>query len=131
MAPSREPFDLLYIESTVLNTYQWEHKSLSEWLALLVVSKAVIDVPRLIRALDMIDGALDGKIAQDAVAGAAGTSKSSFTKLFRATGGMPLRRFVLWRCLNVAVAAMGEGAAATTAAHTAGFSDSAHFFRGQ
>lgn len=68
-------------------------------------------------------------MTQGVIARAAGMSKSSFTKLFRASVGMPLRRYVLWRRLNIAIAAIGEGSDATTAAHQAGFADSAHFSR--
>lgn len=129
LAPIPEPLDLLYVEPTLLAESGGVDKSLSDWLAALRHQKAVIDDPRMIRALEAIDGALGGKIAQDMIARAAGMSKSSFTKLFRATTRMPLRRYVLWQRLNIAIASIGEGAAATTAAHKAGFADSAHFSR--
>jgi len=129
LAPSQQPLDLLYIEPTFLGGHEAETRPLSEWLAALRRRKTTIDDPRVIRALEAIDDGLGGKVTLDMVACAAGMSKSSFTKLFRAIIGMPLRRYVLWRRLNVAVAEIGAGADATQAAHKAGFADSAHFSR--
>lgn len=129
LAPSQPPLDLLYIEPTLLEGSEGESRPLSEWLSVLRQRKATLDDPRMIRALEAIDDGLGGKATLDMVARAAGMSKSSFTKLFRAIIGMPPRRYVLWRRLNVAVAAIGEGADATQAAHKAGFADSAHFSR--
>jgi len=129
LEPSQLPLDLLYIEPTLLDGREGEDRTLSEWFSALRQRKATIDEPRMIRALEAIDDGLGGKITQDMVARAAGMSKSSFTQLFRSTIGMPLRRYVLWRRLNVAVAAIGEGADATAAAYKAGFADAAHFSR--
>ena len=129
LAPSEEPLDLLYIEPTLLEGCEGERKALQEWLSALQQQKTTIDDPRMIRALEALDGALCGKVTQNMIAREAGMSKSSFTDLFRANIGMPLRRYVLWRRLNVAVAAIGAGDDATAAAHKAGFSDSAHFSR--
>ncbi len=129
LAPSREPIDLLYVEPTLLEKCEMEEKSLSAWLAALRHQKAASIDPKIIRALEAVDDGLDGKIAQHDIASTAGMSKSSFTKLFRATIGMPLRRYVLWRRLNAAVTAISDGTDATTAAHRAGFSDQAHFSR--
>jgi len=129
LAPSGQPIDLLYIEPTLQEGNEGESRDLSKWLSALRQRKATLDDPRMIRVLEAIDDGLGGKITQDMVARDAGMSKSSFTKLFRATIGMPLRRYVLWRRLNVAVAAIGRGADATQAAHKAGFADSAHFSR--
>lgn len=129
LAPSQQPLDLLYIEPTLLEGCEGERKALQEWLSALQQQKTTIDDPRMIRALEAIDGALGGKVTQNMIARKAGMSKSSFTDLFRAIIGMPLRRYVLWRRLNVAVAEIGAGADATQAAHKAGFADSAHFSR--
>ncbi|MFC4346556.1 helix-turn-helix transcriptional regulator [Kordiimonas lipolytica] len=129
LAPSQQPLNLLYIEPTLLEGNEGESRALPEWLSALRRRKATIDDTRMIRALEAIDDGLGGKVTQDMVACAAGMSKSSFTKLFRAIIGMPLRRYVLWRRLNVAVAEIGAGADATQAAHKAGFADSAHFSR--
>lgn len=129
LSPSEDTLDLLYVEPTLTAGVMTEHRPLQDWLATLEESKACIDDPRMVRALEAIDENLMGKVTQDVIARAAGMSKSSFTKLFRASVGMPLRRYVLWRRLNIAVAAIGAGSDATTAAHKAGFADSAHFSR--
>lgn len=124
-----DPVDLLYIEPTMLSDDQQRQRSLSEWLKLLIQSKPTGIDHRMKQAMSVIDNALSDKITQDKIAMAIGMSKSSFTNLFRATFGMPLRRYVLWRRLNIAVAEIGNGADMTSAAHKAGFSDSAHFSR--
>lgn len=129
LKPSQRPLDLLYIEPTLLERNGDEFRPLSGWLSVLRRRKATIDDARMIRALDAIDSDLGEKVTQDRIASAAGMSKSSFTKLFRSTIGMPLRRYVLWRRLNIAVTAISEGADATAAAYQAGFADSAHFSR--
>lgn len=129
LTPSREPLDLLFIEPALLERSGGEYRSLSEWLSVLRQRKATLNDARMIRALDAIDKGLGGKVTQDKIASAAGMSTSSFTKMFRSTIGMPLRRYVLWRRLNVAVTNIGEGAHATAAAYQAGFADSAHFSR--
>jgi AraC family transcriptional regulator len=49
--------------------------------------------------------------------------------LFRATTGLPLRRYTLWLRLRAALAAALRGASLTEAAQEAGFSDSAHLSR--
>lgn len=129
LLPSEGVLDLLYIEPSLTAGMVTETHPLKQWLAKLKEGKACIGDPRMMQAHEAIDDNLMGKVTQDAIARAAGMSKSSFTKLFRASVGMPLRRYVLWRRLNIAVAAIGEGSDATTAAHKAGFADSAHFSR--
>ncbi|WP_417461186.1 helix-turn-helix transcriptional regulator [Kordiimonas sp.] len=129
LAPSQRPLDLLYIEPTLLDGSEGESRPLSAWLLALRQGMSTVDNPKMFRALEAVDGALGGKVTLDMVARAAGMSKSSFTKLFRAIIGMPLRRYVMWRRLNVAVSEIGAGADATQAAHKAGFADSAHFSR--
>jgi len=129
LAPSKSPLDLLYIEPTLIGDELDAQKTLKEWLEHLQKTKPVIREQRMVRALKAIEIALEGKVTQDIVARAAGMSKSNFTRLFRETIGMPLRRYVLWRRLNIAVGAVSAGADATGAAHSAGFSDSAHFSR--
>lgn len=129
LAPSKSTLDLLYIEPTLIGDELDSQKTLKEWLERLQKPKPAIREQRMIRALKAIDTTLEGKVTQDIIALAAGMSKSNFTRLFRETIGMPLRRYVLWRRLNVAVGAIAAGADATGAAHRAGFSDSAHFSR--
>jgi AraC-like DNA-binding protein len=58
---------------------------------------------------------------------AAALSPSRFHHIFRQEIGAPFRRYRLWRRMGLAMAAIGDGANLTAAAHEAGFSSSAHF----
>lgn len=58
-----------------------------------------------------------------------GLSSSRFLHRFRAHTGLPLRPYLRWRRLLVALRAAMQGASLTEAAHAAGFSDAAHFAR--
>ena len=129
LSPSEDTLDLLYVEPSLVASTAIKDRPLQDWLARLEEDSAHVDDSRMVQALEAIDDSLIGKVTQDVIARAAGMSKSSFTKLFRASVGMPLRRYVLWRRLNIAVATIGAGSDATTAAHQAGFADSAHFSR--
>jgi AraC-like DNA-binding protein len=59
-------------------------------------------------------------------AGAAGLSPSRFQALFRATTGMPFRRYRLWRRMASVLSSVASGTTLTMAALDAGFSSSAH-----
>jgi AraC-like DNA-binding protein len=54
-------------------------------------------------------------------------SESRLLHLFKATTGVPLRRYKIWIAMGAATRAVGRGANLTTAALDAGFSSSAHF----
>ncbi len=129
MAPMAEPVDLLYVEPALLDgppTADWR---LDQWFNFLhAATPANID-SRITRALRAVYDSLDGKITQQDIARQAGLSTSRFAEIFRQATGLPLRRYVLWRRINVAVMAIGGGDTATAAAHRAGFADSAHFSR--
>lgn len=56
-------------------------------------------------------------------------SESRFSHLFVEEVGLPLRTYVLWQRLMKAVELIARGESLTTAAHHAGFADSAHFSR--
>lgn len=56
-------------------------------------------------------------------------SESRFLHLFRQEMNIPWRPYLLWRRMICAILAMVKGHSATEAAHTAGFSDSAHLSR--
>lgn len=58
-----------------------------------------------------------------------GLSSSRFLHRFRAHTGLPLRPYLRWRRLLVALRTVMAGASLTEAAHAAGFADSAHFTR--
>jgi len=129
LGASNEPLDLVFIEPTLLCEELKRKGSLEDCLFFLEQAKPIVEDVRMQRALAAIDAGLGGKVTQTLISAKAGLSKSSFTNLFRSTLGMPLRRYVLWRRLILAVEAIGAGADATTASHKAGFADSAHFSR--
>ncbi len=56
-------------------------------------------------------------------------SSHRFQHVFRASTGVPFRRYLLWLRLIGAVNAAASGASLTDAAYAAGFSDSAHLSR--
>jgi len=62
-----------------------------------------------------------------ALAARAGLSVSRFQHLFKATTGVPVRRFRLWARMRRAIAVAAAGATITHAALEAGFSSPAHF----
>ena len=56
-------------------------------------------------------------------------SVSRYAERFRAATGMPVRNYLLWRRLLLAVEKLRGGASVTDAAHESGFSDAAHLSR--
>jgi AraC-like DNA-binding protein len=64
-----------------------------------------------------------------ALADIAGLSPSRFLHLFTRSVGVPVRPYVLWLRLQRAACDLMHGASVTSAAHRAGFADSAHLTR--
>ena len=64
-----------------------------------------------------------------AVAATTGLSPSRFQHVFSADVGVPFRRYRAWCRMRAAIGAALGGCNLTTAAHTAGFADQAHFAR--
>jgi AraC-like DNA-binding protein len=64
-----------------------------------------------------------------AVSALAGLSPSRFMHAFTESVGVPLRPYILWLRLQRAACELVQGATATEAAHSAGFSDAAHLTR--
>lgn len=58
-----------------------------------------------------------------------GVSTSRFMHRFRALTGMPVRAYLRWRRLQLALRFVLDGNDLTDAAHRAGFADAAHFSR--
>jgi AraC-like DNA-binding protein len=56
-------------------------------------------------------------------------SASRFQHLFAEEIGVPFRRFRVWQLLRNAIGEIAAGSSFTTAAHSAGFADQAHFAR--
>jgi AraC-like DNA-binding protein len=72
--------------------------------------------------------ALDG-LTLKTLAGIAGLSPSRFMHAFTESVGVPVRPYILWLRLQRAACDLMQGASVTSAAHRAGFSDSAHLTR--
>lgn len=85
--------------------------------------------PRVETSLSWALNHLDERISMADVAREIGLSIDRMSHLFVEQTGLPFRTYLLWLRMRKAVEAYAHGASLTTAAHEAGFSDSAHFSR--
>lgn len=83
-------------------------------------------VTRLVSAID--DALAESSTAYD-IAKRLGVSSSQLQRRTNAALGIPVRRLLRWRRLRRALIVLSGGGNLTSAAHEAGFSDSAHFSR--
>lgn len=84
---------------------------------------------RVSQALQVIRASDVRKLSLEQAAKSVFLSPSRFAHLFKDEVGLPFRRYLLWRKLSRAMEEFGRGSNLTTAAHAAGFSDSAHLTR--
>jgi AraC-like DNA-binding protein len=84
---------------------------------------------RIMRAVKYVNEHLSASITLKQVAGVACLSPSRFRHLFAEQTGMGLRQYVLWRRFVSVWEHRMNGASLSTAAHAAGFADSAHLTR--
>lgn len=84
---------------------------------------------RIQRVIDRLKDPEATAMTLSEAAGVACLSESRFSHLFVDQVGLPFRTYLLWRRLSIAVHRMAAGASLTSAAHEAGFADSAHFSR--
>lgn len=89
----------------------------------------VISDERILRAVAYINSHLSASITLNEVAAVACLSPSRFRHLFVEQMGMGLRPYILWRRFVSVWELSMHGASLATAAHTAGFADSAHLTR--
>lgn len=146
LAPRPEPLDILYVEPVLLEIGGSDESQIDSDRAVSLYRRLEQELhsgandiepalfgeykeARIVAAIDMIEQRLDASIRLEEIASACDLSKSRFAELFRTTTGLSLRQFVLWRRLRRAMLAIGGGDSATHAAHSAGFSDAAHFSR--
>ncbi|MFC2952485.1 helix-turn-helix domain-containing protein [Marinicaulis aureus] len=146
LAPRPEPLDILYVEPALLEIGAGGEIPIDSDCAVLLYRKLEQELhsgandikpalfgaykeARIVAAIDMIEQRLDASIRLEEIASACNLSKSRFAELFRMTTSLSLWQFVLWRRLRRAMLAIGGGDSATRAAHSAGFSDAAHFSR--
>jgi AraC-like DNA-binding protein len=85
--------------------------------------------PRIQSALDFMKSQEDLRASLRLVAEAVALSEGRLTHLFSEQVGIPMRRYLLWLRLVRAVGNLCAGVSLTTAAHNAGFADSAHLSR--
>jgi AraC-like DNA-binding protein len=85
--------------------------------------------PRIVASLAYIDSHIEHQLSADELAAHANLSTSRFLHLFTDTAGLPLRRYILWCRIIRTIDTLKSGADLTSAAHVAGFADSAHFSR--
>jgi AraC family transcriptional regulator len=84
---------------------------------------------RIMRAVRYVNDHLSAPITLKQVAGIACLSPSRFRHLFAEQTGMGLRQYILWRRFVSVWEHRMNGASLSTAAHAAGFADSAHLTR--
>lgn len=84
---------------------------------------------RILRALEIIRTADAAGLPLESVAKQVYLSPSRFAHLFTEQVGLPYRRYLLWRKLNLAMTVVRRGATLSAAAHLTGFADSAHLTR--
>ena len=85
--------------------------------------------PRILAAMKAIRSNVARAVSLTEVAQEAHLSPSRFRHLFVEETGMPLRTYVLWRRLLQVWELLMQGETYSTAAHAAGFADSAHLSR--
>lgn len=95
----------------------------------------IIKDHRIAKLINELDQCLAGACLKPSswraheVANQLALSESRFLHLFSKQLGIAWRPYLLWRRMNCAVYAMKNNRSATDAAHSAGFSDSAHLSR--
>jgi len=90
---------------------------------------AVASDVRILRAVRYVNDHLSAPITLEQVARVACLSPSRFRHLFAEQTGMGLRQYVLWRRFVSVWELRMKGVSLSTAAHAAGFADSAHLAR--
>jgi AraC family transcriptional regulator len=93
------------------------------------VRTVAVSDERIVRAVAYIKSHLDRALTLEEVAKEACLSPSRFRHLFVEQTGTALRPYVLWRRFLLAWEVVMQGGSLSTAAHSAGFADAAHFTR--
>jgi AraC-like DNA-binding protein len=120
---------LVSLTSTALPRHWHEAESLAQ--AMLLALRVDTASPRpahpaVKRLLRLLPESLEGDVRLDTLAHRVGLSASRLSHLFSAEVGLPLRPYILWLRLHCAAEHLRAGAPLTSAAHAAGFTDSAH-----
>lgn len=84
---------------------------------------------RIIQIANMIRNEMPDSIRMKEIGKNFSVSEDRLIRLFKENLGIPMRRYLLWVRILEAAKLLKEGKSLTEAAHSAGFSDSAHFTR--
>jgi len=93
------------------------------------IEPTIVTDERILRAVSYIGAHLANPLTLDEVASHVFLSPSRFRHLFAEQTGMGLRPYVLWRRFLLIWDLVMRGVSLSTAAHSAGFADSAHLTR--
>lgn len=83
--------------------------------------------PRIRKAVAKLHAEAGARLPLEEVAAHVGLSPSRCLHLFKNNVGVPFRRYQVWLAIGHAMRTIARGANLTGAAHSAGFSSSAHF----
>lgn len=121
-------------EAALIETLQGLASGAIDWPTARAVLERILLGPdhtpvdrRVASALSLLHGSPDDRPSLPALASRAGLSESRLRHLFKATTGVPLRRYRIWVAMRMALQALSRGASITTAALDAGFASSSHF----
>ena len=84
---------------------------------------------RMQAVLEYIDRHIQEPISTKDLMGVAHLSESRLLHLFKETMGLPVRNYILWLRIKIALTEITNGNSLTRAAYAAGFSDQAHLSR--
>lgn len=113
----------------------WEDRAAARWAGLALEDLLGFSARRASRsrdtriaaAIDYLRTHSDELTSVPPLAKSLGLSPSQFQRVFTREVGVPFRRYRAWNRMRVAISEIVNGSNFTTAAHTAGFSDQAHF----
>ena len=103
--------------------------SIAEVMGVLALGEPDRLDPRVERARELLGMAPGRRISWLEVAGKVALSVGRMAHLFKAQVGSSPRRYLLWLRLGDAIGELAKGKSIAVAAHSAGFSDAAHFTR--
>ena len=84
---------------------------------------------RISQVVEYIHEHIEQALSTDQLTRVSFLSESRLLHLFKEEMGLPIRNYILWYRLKMAMGQFMEGASLTEAAHRAGFADQAHFTR--
>lgn len=106
---------------------RWAGDALTDLLGFATRRASRLIDPRVSRVVERLYTRYDDLTPVTRIAGSAGLSASRFQHVFSREVGVPFRRYRAWQRMRAAIREIIGGRSFTAAAHTAGFSDQAHF----